>query len=201
MFKVGLTGGIASGKTTVCNLFIEYGITVVDADIIARQLVEKDQPCLTEIEQAFGSNYLSKDGELNRSLLRQLIFNDASAKKTLENILHPNIRQQMLEQSAKADSPYVIWCVPLLFESNMQDIMDRILVINTTRQNQFERLCLRDNIDPNLANKMLNAQASNEHRLLLADDIIDNNSDDHESLAEKVKNLHNQYLNLVISPK
>lgn len=200
MFKVGLTGGIASGKTTVCNLFIELGITVIDADVISRQLVAKGQPCLVEIEQKLGSSYISSDGELDRILLRKHIFNDASAKKTLEDILHPKIRQHMLEQSAVAVSPYVIWGVPLLFESNMQNLMDRVVVVNTTKQRQLERLCARDNIDTELATKMIDAQLSNQQRLQMADDVIDNN-ESLENLSKKVKNLHNQYLNLVISSK
>jgi dephospho-CoA kinase len=200
VFIVGLTGGVASGKTTVSTLFEQLGIKVIDADEIARSLVSKGMPCLQEIQQVFGKEYLSADGELDRPLLRQLIFNDSNAKKKLESILHPKIRQQMHDQSKSVDSPYVIWSVPLLFESNMQTLVDRILVINSSRKNQIERLCARDNIDIVLATKMVDAQLSNEQRIQWADDIIDN-QESKNSLALKVQNLHYHYLDLVISSK
>lgn len=200
MFIVGLTGGIASGKTTVSSLFEQLGIKVIDADEIARSLVSKGMPCLKEIQDSFGREYISADGELNRPLLRQLIFNDSDAKELLESILHPKIRQQMLDQSKSIKSPYVIWSVPLLFESNMQKLVDRVLVINTTRKSQIERLCSRDNIDIDLATKMVDAQLPNEQRIQLADDIIDNQAGK-ILLAKKVKNLHSFYLDLVICSK
>lgn len=200
MFIVGLTGGIASGKTTVSSLFEQLGIKVIDADEIARSLVSKGMPCLKEIQDSFGREYISADGELNRPLLRQLIFNDSDAKELLESILHPKIRQQMLDQSKSIKSPYVIWSVPLLFESNMQKLVNRVLVINTTRKSQIERLCSRDNIDIDLATKMVDAQLPNEQRIQLADDIIDNQAGK-ILLAKKVKNLHSFYLDLVICSK
>lgn len=200
MLKIGLTGGIASGKTTVCNLFADSGIHIIDADVIARQLVEPNQPCLTEIEQQFGSQYLSANGELDRAQLRKIIFNDPEAKSKLENILHPNIRKQMLIQANAVESPYVIFCVPLLIESNMHTLVDRVLVIHASEQTQLERLCKRDQIELELAQNMLRAQLTNEQRLSHADDIIENETDA-KQLAEKVKQLHNQYLNTVISSK
>jgi dephospho-CoA kinase len=200
VFIVGLTGGIASGKTTASSLFEQLGIKVIDADEIARSLVSKGMPCLKEIQDSFGREYISADGELNRPLLRQLIFNDSDAKELLESILHPKIRQQMLDQSKSIKSPYVIWSVPLLFESNMQKLVNRVLVINTTRKSQIERLCSRDNIDIDLATKMVDAQLPNEQRIQLADDIIDNQAGK-ILLAKKVKNLHSFYLDLVICSK
>ncbi|MBL4638741.1 MAG: dephospho-CoA kinase [Proteobacteria bacterium] len=130
MLKIGLTGGIASGKSTVCQLFSALGIEIIDADIIARQLVEPAQPCLKKIIQTFGNHVLLENGELDRAQLRQLIFADEKAKQELENILHPNIRQQLIKLSDDVSSPYCILSIPLLVETDMTALVDRILVIN-----------------------------------------------------------------------
>ncbi len=196
MLKIGLTGGIASGKTTVCELFAQYGIEIIDADIIARELVQPGQPALTEIEQCFGAEYLSDDGQLNRPQLRQLIFSNAEAKHQLEAILHPKIRQRILKLTDLASSPYVILCVPLLIESQMQSLVDRIIVVNASEQSQLARLCSRDNVTLSQAKNMVDAQLSNQQRLAFADDIIDNENDQ-KLLAEKVEHLHKTYLSLL----
>jgi len=200
MFKVGLTGGIASGKSTVCQLFSEYKIDIIDADIVAKELVQPGQECLSEIEQSFGADFIMDNGELDRRALRTFIFNDPAAKKRLEQIMHPRIRKRMLYLSKQATSSYVILSVPLLIESNMQGLVDRIVVIDISREMQLERLCLRDNIDLKLAKKMVSSQVSRSQRLNFADDVIDNNGQQ-TTLALTVKHLHNQYLNHAISSK
>jgi dephospho-CoA kinase len=200
MFKVGLTGGIASGKSTVCQLFSEYKVDIIDADIISKELVQPGQQCLSEIEDSFGSDFLTEKGELDRRRLRTFIFNDPTAKKRLEQIMHPRIRQRIAYLSEQTQSSYVILSIPLLIESNMQNLVDRILVVDISRKKQLERLCRRDDIDQQLAEQMINSQVSRAHRLSYADDVIDNNGQQ-TALALNVKLLHNQYLNQAISPK
>jgi len=195
MLKVGLTGGIASGKSTVCQLFSTLGIEIIDADLIARQLVEPSQPCLETITQTFGKKILLDTGELNRIQLRQLIFSNPDAKQQLEAILHPKIRQQLIEQSDNSSSPYCILSVPLLIEAKMTSLVERILVIDTSPDEQLKRLCLRDNISHSQAMNILAAQSSSQQRNAMADDIITNNNSPTELNAEVI-NLHKKYLEL-----
>ncbi|NQZ54777.1 MAG: dephospho-CoA kinase [Piscirickettsiaceae bacterium] len=195
MLKIGLTGGIASGKSAVCQLFSQYDIPIIDADIIARQLVEPGLPAFKEIVLTFGSNIVQQDGYLNRSLLRQLIFTDSAAKKQLETILHPKIRQQLSSQSQQYSSQYCILVIPLLIEADMQDLVDRILVIDLSPEQQLQRLCQRDQLSPDDAQMIINNQCARHQRLSIADDIIDNNNTP-EILAQSVTKLHQKYLNL-----
>lgn len=192
MLKVGLTGGIASGKTTVCQLFLAHGVPVIDADKISRQLVTQGQPALTEIIQVFGEAILQKDGELNRAKLRHIIFIDSNAKQQLEVILHPLIRQQLLLEVADVRSPVVILAVPLLIEAKMQSLVNRICVIDCDPLVQLKRLCERDNIEQELAIAMLSAQLQRQQRLHFADDIIDNSGQIDELYAQ-VSQLHSTY--------
>lgn len=194
-YIVALSGGIASGKSTVEKLFAQLGVPIVDADIIAHQVVAKGQPALAAIARHFGEHLLQADGSLNRSQLRQLIFNDESQRQWLNQLLHPIINQQTQQQFAQVKQPYLLWVVPLLVENNLQKSADRVLIITTDPAIQLERLQKRDNIDKSLAEKMLSSQASNLARLAVADDIIDNNQD-LSSLTEKVQRLHKQYLQL-----
>jgi len=196
MFKVGLTGGIASGKSTISHLFTELGVTVIDADKIARDLVEPDQPCYHEILLRFGSEIVLDNCHLDRQKLRQIIFDDQQAKSDLENILHPNIRQQLISQSdAAATSSYCILSVPLLIEANMTSLVDRILIIDTTPELQLSRLCARDNITQDVALKMINSQIGQQQRLQAADDIIINTGSA-SMLNKQVMDLHKTYCNL-----
>jgi len=175
MLKIGLTGGIASGKSTICNLFSYYNVSIIDADIIARELVELGQPALTEIQTSFGPEIIQTDGTLDRKKLRNLIFSDSKAKQQLEEILHPKIKQQLLIQSNHAQGNYCILAIPLLIESNWQQCVDRILVVDIEPKLQIKRLCLRDNMTPIQAKFMIDSQSSRKERLHFADDVISNN--------------------------
>ncbi|MDC9725386.1 MAG: dephospho-CoA kinase [Gammaproteobacteria bacterium] len=197
MLKIGLTGGIASGKSTICQLFAELGIPIIDADIIARQLVEPDQIAFTEIVEYFGGNVLLEDGSINRSLLRKRIFSDPEAKKRLESILHPKISQQLQLQSDAKNSTYCILAIPLLIESNLQKSVDRILVIDISKQQQLERLCQRDSTSPEEGQQIINSQCSREQRLSFADDIIINTSSI-DTLHTLVLNLDKKYRKLAL---
>ncbi len=193
--KIGLTGGIGSGKTTVCKLFADVAIPIIDADIIARQLVEPGQPALEEIIRQFGSDVLS-NGVLDRKKLGKIIFADKEKKDRLESILHPAIHQRLKQQASSQQSPYCILAIPLLFETGMENLVDRILVIDCPVELQHERVKQRDNLDEEQIARIIASQISREDRLNLADDIIDNSKSAIE-LAEQVKNLHNLYLSLV----
>lgn len=195
MFKVGLTGGIASGKSTVSDLFSELGITIIDADKIARDLVEINQPCYQQIVSRFGTDILLDNLQLDRQKLRHIIFHDERAKKELEAILHPTIRQQLEIQSDLALSPYCILSIPLLIEANMTSIVDRTLVIDTSSEIQLSRLCDREKIPADEALRMINSQVSRQQRLRYADDIVINN-DSVDALKDQVKTLHKTYTNL-----
>ena len=199
MLKIGLTGGIASGKSTICQLFSDRGINIIDADIIARQLVEPHQSCLTQIVQSFGTQILLDTGELDRSQLRRLVFADLKMKHQLEKILHPRIRQQLIIQSNAALSPYCMVCIPLLIESNMFELVDRVLVIETSVDTQLDRVCKRDNTSLQQAKKIIASQSTRHQRANIADDIINNNHSA-ENLNIIVKKLHEKYLDLANVP-
>lgn len=196
MLKVALTGGIASGKSTVVNLFKALDVPIVDADAIARQLVAPQQALLSTLVKAFGSEILRADGSLDRSQMRQRIFADPEQKQRLEQIMHPAINVEMDRQLAELSSAeYVIVDIPLLAETQASRRFDRILVIDCPVSIQRQRLLMRDAITEQLAEQMINSQASREQRLALADDII-NNTETLGQLAERVKSLHNFYLSL-----
>lgn len=195
-YIIGLTGGIGSGKTTIANMFEELGVDVIDADIIARQVVEPNSPALTAIQQHFGADIIEPDGQLNRGLLRTKVFNNEADKSWLNNLLHPLIRQQMHSQTLVANSPYCLLVVPLLIENNLISMVNRVLVIDVDEQTQIERACQRDNSSVELIQNIINSQINRQTRLCHADDIIDNQ---HLSLVEikaKINNLHHKYLQL-----
>ncbi|WP_198246536.1 dephospho-CoA kinase [methane-oxidizing endosymbiont of Gigantopelta aegis] len=193
--KIGLTGGIGSGKSTVCKLFSAFSIPIIDADIIAREIVAPGQAALAQIQLTFG-NILLADGTLDRKKLGQIIFADPAKKQCLENILHPLIYQRLKTQAAAQLSPYVILAIPLLFETDMTDLVDRILVIDCPETLQLQRVKQRDQLDDDQIQRIIASQSSREERLGRADDIIDNSKSTAE-LAEQVKNLHNLYLSLI----
>ena len=171
-FRIGLTGGIASGKSTVASFFATLGVPIVDTDIIAREIVAPGQPALKEISAAFGEKVIAEDGSLDRALLREIVFADDARRKKLEEILHPLIRDTAFQQAAVADGPYVIIVVPLLYESPMKQAMDRILVVDCDEETQLRRLTERDNESEEQARRMIAAQASRAERLSVADDVI-----------------------------
>lgn len=172
--RVGLTGGIASGKSAVSDRFGSLGITVLDADDIARELVEPGQPALAEIRAAFGDEYITTSRELDRRALRQHVFHDPEARRKLEAILHPRIRAALESRSALATSPYVIVSVPLLAEVGGYPWLDEVIVVDVTRATQLRRLLMRDRVDLELANRMLDAQVTREERVAIADQVIEN---------------------------
>ncbi|MFB3125768.1 MAG: dephospho-CoA kinase [Woeseiaceae bacterium] len=193
--RIGLTGGIASGKSTVADLFAAHGVAVIDTDVMARQLVEPGKPALDEIRTAFGSRVFDSDGRLDRRSMRELVFSDASRRAQLESILHPRIRAETAAQSAAAGGPYQIIVVPLLVESPIRQFMDRILVVDCDEDTQLRRLLARDAEDESQARRVMAAQASRTDRLAIADDVISNN-DDLGSTRSQVDVLHSEYLSL-----
>lgn len=196
--RIGLTGGIASGKSVVADMFSARGIPVIDTDVIARDVVQPGEPGLRAIIGEFGSEFAKADGTLNRALLRKRIFADPAAKARLEEILHPLIRAATFAQAENAGGPYQVFAVPLLVETNFADFVDRVLVVDCPVDLQRERLLARDGESQETIEKILSAQASREQRLSVADDVIVNDG----SLAETehaVAALHQRYLELSAS--
>lgn len=194
-FSVGLTGGVASGKSTVARLFAQHDVPVIDADETARELVNPGEHCLQQIVSQFGENMLNTDGSLNRRLLRQHVFTNEQARDQLNQIMHPAVRQVIGQQIAAVIAPYCLVVIPLLLESKMQDLVDRVLVVDCPREHQLKRLIARDRVDDVLAQSMLESQLDPETRLRAADDIIDNSHND-AALPPQVARLHQCYLAL-----
>lgn len=195
MLKVGLTGGIGCGKSTVARIFADLNIPVLDADEIAHRLVEKGQPALAQIQQEFGTAILNPDGSLNRQTLREIVFSDPKQKQKLESILHPLIYKAIQADLEQLDAPYCIISIPLLFETGMTHLVDRILVIDCPVETQIERVKIRDNLTIERIQSIIDNQVSRAYRKAKADDFIDNSTADYR-LAEQVKKLHNLYLSL-----
>lgn len=195
MLKIGLTGGIGCGKTTVSKLFEHLNVPVIDADTLAHQLVEVGQPALKEIALVFGSDILNKEGSLNRKKLGQLIFSDSLQKQKLEAILHPQIYKAIQAALNLLDSAYCIISIPLLFETNMIDLVDRILVIDCPEESQIERVHKRDGLAMTQIQAIIDSQVTRTYRRTHAHDLIDT-SIANDKLAETVKKLHNSYLSL-----
>ena len=194
-FTVALTGGIASGKSECARRFAELGASVIDADVVARELVQPGMPALNEIVTAFGPHMLDASGSLERAEMRTLVFGDAEARRKLEAILHPRVREEMRARADAAQAPYVLLVIPLYVESGGYDWVDRVLVVDLPRELQLARAIARDRIAPSLAEAMIDAQASRAQRLAAADDVIDN-SGAPEALAAQVTVLHERYLAL-----
>jgi dephospho-CoA kinase len=192
---VGLTGGIASGKSTVADLFAELGATIIDTDVIAREVVMPGEPALDEVREAFGDTVFDAEGALDRTALRALIFADDGARRKLEEILHPRIQQATLKQTQLAGGVYQIIVVPLLAESPLKSYVDRILVVDCDEDTQIRRLLARDTETEEQAKRILAAQSSREERLAIADDVI-NNDGDLADTSDQVAALHEIYLSL-----
>lgn len=191
--RVGLTGGIASGKSTVANLFCDLGIRVIDADLIAREVVLPGSAGLNELVASLGPEILDAEGRLDRKLLRKIIFSDPDQKNTVNGILHPKIREKMLRRSITAPGPYHVLDIPLLVESGWQDNLDRVLVVDCSPEIQIQRLIARDGGSVEQAQRILQNQCSREQRLAAADDVIDNNHS-LAALVQQVYRLHQEYL-------
>jgi len=190
---VALTGGIASGKSAVAMEFARLGVPVIDTDEIARAVVEPGQPAWQAIVDRFSQSLLDDDGSLNRKHLRERIFQNLAEKQALEAILHPVIRAEQLRRAAIAGGEYQLHVVPLLTETGNHQLYNRILLVDCPRETQLKRLLVRDHIAADLAERMIDAQASREQRLAIADDVIDN-SGDPTQLASLVASLHRRYL-------
>jgi dephospho-CoA kinase len=193
IFRVALTGGIASGKTTVANMFGELGAALIDTDIIARDVVEPGTPGLEQVVAEFGANVIDDNGRLDRRALRNIVFSDENKRLLLEEILHPLIRAETERQMCTLDGPYQLLIVPLLVESPLKDHADRILVVDCSEERQLERLLSRDVETEAQARRMIAAQSSREDRLALADDVIINDADI-ESTRKQVADTHQSYL-------
>lgn len=194
-YTVALTGGIGSGKSTVADAFAQLGVNVIDADIIARQVVEPGTPGLNAIAQRFGPQILNKDGTLNRRALREHIFAHAEDKNWLNALLHPQIQQETRRQIQFATSPYILWVVPLLVENGLSTKADRVLVVDVPKETQIERTMLRDRVSRQHAEHILAAQATREQRLAVADDVIENMGSP-DVIASAVARLHAKYQRL-----
>ena len=194
MYVVAITGGIGSGKTTVANQFAALGIEVVDADLIAREVVAPGTPALAAITSHFGPEILTEQGLLDRRVLRERIFSDQAAKSWLNALLHPIIRSEMLRQCAAVSSPYCLLVVPLLVENRLTELADRVLVIDVDEATQIERTCRRDGVSREQAQAILASQASRSERLAMADDVLDNQSGTTETIRARILALHETYL-------
>lgn len=195
MLKVGLTGGIGSGKTTVAELFQQLGAPIIDADLIAREITEVDQPAYLEIVKKLGDSILLSDRQLDRKKLRDRIFADDDLKQWLEELLHPVIKKAIIDRAAKLTFAYCIVSIPLLVETHSFDLVDRVLVIETNIDLQIERTIARDTSTPEQILKIIHSQATGSQRVKFADDIIYNNGD-LQQLAEQVQKIHIKYLAL-----
>ncbi len=195
-FIVGLTGGIGSGKTTVANLFAEFDVAIIDADIIARAVVAKGSNALTFISNYFGAKFIQADGQLDRALLRQQIFSNEKDKIWLNNLLHPLIREQLISQTIEASSDYCIVVAPLLIENKLTDLVNRVLVIDVFEATQIARTTLRDSNSSKQVQAIINSQVSRKIRQASADDLINNDKLSLVELKKSVLALHQRYLNL-----
>jgi dephospho-CoA kinase len=197
--RIGLTGGIASGKSTVAGMFSELGVPVIDTDVIAREVVEPGEPALEKIVEHFGNGVIDNTGRLDRSALRKIVFADDAARHKLELILHPRIGEEAQRQADAANGPYQLIVVPLLTGSPLRQFVDRVLVVDCDEDMQIERLLQRDTESVEQARRILAAQASRSERLAIADDVIDN-SGGLDATRSAVIRLDQEYRHLAAEP-
>lgn len=198
-YIVGLTGGIGSGKSTIADLFAELGVPLVDADVVAREVVAKGSPLLAEICAHFGEQVLNEQGELNRAALREIVFQNPQETQWLNALMHPAIRAEMQRQLAAQTAPYTLFVVPLLIENKLTALCDRVLVVDVSVETQLARAALRDSNNIAQIQRIMNAQVSREERLKWADEVINNDaplSQNLPALRQKVLELHQFYLQL-----
>ena len=195
MLIVAITGGIGCGKSTVVDRFKTHGVPVIDTDIIARQLLDEDTAQKAQTIALFGEDITLTNGDIDRNRLRQRIFSDEEAKQKLQDILHPEIHNRVLQQIQSMDAPYCLVVIPLLAESKQVYPQHRVLVIECSEQLQIQRASQRDNCPPDLIKKIITSQASAEQRRAIADDVLTNNSD-LATLKKDVDKLHELYLSL-----
>ena len=196
IYVVAVTGGIGSGKSTVCRVFTErHGIGVIDADVVAREVVEPGSPALIAIVASFGGDVLGEDGRLDRARLRSIVFADPARRTELEAITHPAIRSRMREHVLAADGAYCLLGIPLLAEGGRNDLIDRVLVVDCLECLQIERVRARDHLTAADVAAIMRTQASRQARLRIADDVVVNDGDT-AALAGRVDELHDMYLQL-----
>ncbi len=195
MLKIGLTGGIGSGKSSAADRFSQLGVPIIDADVIAREVVKPGQPALEEIVSTFGDQVLGNDGTLDRARLRDIVFTAPQNRARLESIMHPRIHAQILAQIEQLSAPYCIVVIPLLAESKRNYPLDRVLVIDIPEALQLERTATRDRQPTSKINAIIQSQASREQRLNLADDIVEN-SGSLDELYLQIDKLHKMYVQL-----
>ena len=195
-FIVGLTGGIGSGKTTIANFFAEHNVVIVDADIVARDVVAVGSPALAQISQHFGANFIQADGQLNRALLRKQIFSNDTDKSWLNNLLHPLIGEQLIAQMQAANSKYCLLVAPLLIENDLIKLVNRVLVIDVSETTQINRTTKRDNNSVEQVQAIISSQASRKVKQEHADDLLNNDNSSLETLKDMVAKLHQQYITL-----
>ncbi|NIR30730.1 MAG: dephospho-CoA kinase [Gammaproteobacteria bacterium] len=195
---VGLTGGIGSGKSSVAGQFARLGVSVIDADVVARDVVAPGQPALSDIADAFGHDLLTPEGALDRRCLRERVFREPRMRRRLEAILHPRIRDGMLRKLQTVDAPYCVLCIPLLLETEQRDLVDRVLVVDAPPELQVERTRARDGSSRETVEHIMQAQLGREERLAAADDVIENDGT-LEQLRARVKALHERYLDMAES--
>lgn len=195
MLRIGLTGGIGSGKSAAALLFSARGAPIIDTDEIARALVEPGQPAYDEIVRSFGEDILDGNRRIDRDKLRERVFDNAAERQRLETILHPRIREVVRAKTADLDTPYCIVVVPLLIESGFDDLVDRILVVDANENLQIQRTVTRSGLSEPEIRKIISAQATRAQRLQRADDVIENNAD-RKQLEKEVERLHHWYLSL-----
>jgi dephospho-CoA kinase len=200
VFRVGLTGGIASGKSTAAKFFGSLGVPILDSDQIARDVVEPGQPPLERLVERFGPGILTSDGHLDRPALRNIVFSDPKARADLEALTHPAIGAALEAQSAAAGGPYQILVIPLLVEKNLASHVDRVLVVDCDEELQIRRLRDRDGSTREQVAAILKAQAPRAARLKAADDVITNDSD-MNAVRDQVAALHARYLELAVRPR
>ena len=193
---VGLTGGIGSGKSAAANFFMDLGIDIIDADLVAKNALKKNSRGYSLFIKKFGNKYLDNKKNINRELLRKDIFSNQINKEILEDIVHPIVYDEILDFIANKQSPYCIVMVPLIFETNSSKNYDRILLIDCDTETQIARSSKRDNQNPVDINKIISKQATRDQRLSIADDIILNTSS-LKNLYNNVLKIHNKYLELL----
>jgi dephospho-CoA kinase len=194
---IGLTGGIGSGKSTVAGIFKQFGIPVIDADVIAHAMVAPGQPAFQEIIEVFGPGSLDASGAIDRNRLRKLVFSDPAQRQRLEAILHPKIRREITSLTRNVQTPYCIVVIPLLLETDQRDLVDRILVVDTELDNQIARVAMRNGLPRHEINAIIAAQAKRDSRLAAADEVI-NNDGSLDELAIQVRAQHKKYLNIAM---
>lgn len=195
MLRIGLTGGIGSGKTTVANAFANYGVPVIDADLIAHELVQPGLPALKSIARTFGDNILDSKGNLKRDELRKIVLTDEVKRKQLESILHPAILSEIEDQISKINATYCILAIPLLIETGLTDIVDKILVVDVSKNTQIKRVKSRDKLGEEEILPIIDIQCSREERLKIADIVISNEGT-LDDLTNQIAQLHHKFQQL-----